>query len=358
MFYQMLKKILLFMEDLQNKNDVLIIAEAGVNHNGDFNMALELIDQASLAGAHYIKFQTFKASKITTLNAKKSEYQLKNQSIDETQYEMLKSLEIPLNWYPKLIDCCKKKNIKFLSTGFDIDSIDFLDKLNMPLYKIPSGEITHKKLLKHIASKKKNIILSTGMAEMSEINDAINVLTSEGINKEQITVLHCSTQYPTPLEDVNLLAMLDIKKRLNLKKVGYSDHTQGIEVPIAAVSLGAKVIEKHITLNKNLPGPDHKASLDPTEFKKMVEGIKSVSIALSGSGIKEPNSAELKNKNSIRKSLHYQDKLMIGTKLEERHFIALRPGDGVSPMQIDLFIGKRLKCDTDIYQKCNLNDIK
>ena len=356
MFYQILVIILLYMESQQNKNDILIIAEAGVNHNGDFSIALELINQASLAGAQYIKFQTFKTENITTLNAKKAEYQLKNKLIDESQFEMLKSLEIPLQWYPKLINHCKKKNIKFLSTGFDIESIDLLEKLDISLFKIASGEITHKRLLKHVASKNKNIILSTGMADMKEINEAINVLISEGIDKEQITVLHCSTQYPTPLKDVNLLAMLDIKKRFNLK-VGYSDHTQGIEVSIAAAALGAKVIEKHFTLDKTLPGPDHKASLDPMEFKKMVEGINSVSIALSGSGIKEPNNGELKNKISIRKSIYYKNNLIKGTRLEEKHFVALRPGDGISPMKIDFFIGKKLNNDVELYQKCNLKDI-
>ena len=343
------------METLRNKK-VIIIAEAGVNHNGDLKMALELISQASLAGAQYIKFQTFKAANITTLNAKKAKYQLKNKLIDETQYEMLKALEIPQNWYPKLIDHCEKKNIKFLSTGFDIESIDLLEKLNISLFKIPSGEITHKKLLKHIAGKNKNIILSTGMANMDEIHEAIAVLTSDGINKKQITVLHCSTQYPTPLKDVNLLAMLDIKKRLNIK-VGYSDHTLGIEVPIAAVALGAEIIEKHFTLDKNLPGPDHESSLEPKELKKMIKAIRNISMAIEGTGIKEPNLEELKNKQFVRKSLYYKSSLDKGTKIGENHLIALRPDIGVNPMEIDLFIGKKLKYDVELFQKLDYNDI-
>tara|TARA_B100001778_G_scaffold208497_1_gene172493 strand:+ start:314 stop:1360 length:1047 start_codon:yes stop_codon:yes gene_type:complete len=348
------------METQQNKQmakEVMVIAEAGVNHNGNFQNAIKLIDQAAFAGADFIKFQTFKARNLSTKKAKKAKYQIKSKSVDESQYKMLKALEVPLNWYPKIIKHCKKRGIKFLSSGFDCDSIDFLDKLNLMLFKIPSGEINHKTLLKHVARKNKNIILSTGMSTITEIREALDILISEGISKEKVTILHCTTQYPTALKNVNLRAMLDIKKRFKVK-VGYSDHTEGIEVSIAAVALGAQVIEKHFTLDKKLVGPDHKASLDPYELKKMIEGIKNVSQAISGSGIKEPTFDELENIESIRKSLCYLNRLPKGTIIKENHLIALRPGDTVNPMEIDSFIGKQLIRDVDIYQKLNKKDFK
>ncbi|MGD9494597.1 MAG: N-acetylneuraminate synthase family protein, partial [Bacteroidales bacterium] len=237
----------------------IIIAEAGVNHNGSIEMAKQLIDAAVTAGADFVKFQTFKADKLVSKSAKKADYQQRNiNDGNDSQFDMLQKLELNEEMHYELIAHCQKCGIQFLSTGFDIDSIDFLEKLDIPFYKIPSGEITNKPYLKHIASRKKPVIMSTGMANMDEINDALAVLIDNGVPKDQITVLHCNTEYPTPMEDVNLKAMLHIRDKLCVK-VGYSDHTNGIEVPIAAVALGAEVIEKHFTLDRNLPGPDHKA---------------------------------------------------------------------------------------------------
>ena len=242
------------------RNPVTIIAEAGVNHNGDFDKALKLIDVASEAGADFVKFQTFKANKLVTRHAKKAIYQQENTHNLNSQLEMLSNLEIPIDWYSKLLERCKEKKIGFLSTGFDLESIDFLEKLNLDLFKVPSGEITHKSLLRKIATKKKPVIVSTGMATMEEIKAAVRVLVDEGLTKDKIIVLHCTTAYPTPLDEVNLMAMKTLETELGLA-VGYSDHTLGTSVSIAAVALGAKLIEKHFTLDKNLSGPDHKASL-------------------------------------------------------------------------------------------------
>ena len=240
-------------------NNVLIIAEAGVNHNGELQKAIELIDAAAHAKADYVKFQTFKAEKIVNPTAKKAQYQVTNmQGEGDTQFEMLKKLEMGDDWYPILIQRCQEKGIHFLSTGFDQDSIDFLNDFEIPFYKIPSGEITNKPYLQHIARKGKDIILSTGMADLKEVKEAIEVIEAEGITRNRITVLHCNTEYPTPMQDVNLLAMNQMAEKLGVQ-IGYSDHTLGIEVPIAAVALGAKVIEKHFTLDRNLPGPDHAA---------------------------------------------------------------------------------------------------
>ncbi len=328
-----------------SQNKVLIIAEAGVNHNGELDKAIELIDNAAMAGADYVKFQTFKAEKIVNKNAQKAEYQKQNmQGESDTQFDMLKKLEMGLDWYPTLINRCNEKGIKFLSTGFDEDSIDFLEKFEIPFYKVPSGEITNKPYLQKIAKKNKDIILSTGMADLIEIKDALKVFIDEGIDKERITVLHCNTEYPTPMEDVNLLAMNHIANQLNVK-VGYSDHTLGIEVPIAAVALGAKVIEKHFTLDRTLPGPDHAASLEPDELKAMVSAIRNIELAISGSGLKEPSNSELKNKNIARKSLHLNKNLKQGEKIHREDLIALRPGNGISPMEIELVVGKVLRKD-------------
>ncbi|OOG68944.1 N-acetylneuraminate synthase [Algoriphagus sp. A40] len=326
-------------------NHVVVIAEAGVNHNGDLNKALRLIDVASEAGADFVKFQTFKAEKIVNPTAQKAAYQKDNMKDDEgTQFDMLKKLEMGEDWYPVLIERCLKKGIKFLSTGFDTESIDFLNNLNIPFYKIPSGEITNKPYLQHIARKGKDIILSTGMANLDEVKSAVEVIIQEGIGKERITVLHCNTEYPTPMEDVNLFAMNHIAKDLELK-VGYSDHTLGVEVPIAAVALGACVIEKHFTLDRNLQGPDHAASLEPLELKIMVQAIRNIEKAISGSGIKEPSSSEKKNISIVRKSLHFNHDVRKGQILRKEDLIALRPGDGISPMEIDDILGKELLND-------------
>lgn len=324
---------------------VVIIAEAGVNHNGDLQKALALVDAAAEAGADYVKFQTFKAEKIVNPNAQKADYQKKNmQGGEDTQFGMLKMLEIGEDWYPMLIQRCQDKGIHFLSTGFDVESIDFLNDLEIPFYKIPSGEITNKPYLQHIARKGKDIILSTGMANLQEIKDAVEVVESEGITRDRITILHCNTEYPTPMQDVNLLAMHHIARELQVK-VGYSDHTLGIEVPIAAVALGAVVIEKHFTIDRTLPGPDHAASLEPDELKAMVSGIRNIELSISGSGIKEPSESEKKNIAIARKSLHAKHDLSIGDVVIAENLIALRPATGISPMEIDSVVGKTVVQD-------------
>lgn len=341
-----------------NIKHVMIIAEAGVNHNGDITKALQLIDAAAEAGADYVKFQTFKAEKIVNPTAQKAEYQKNNMQGDEdTQFGMLKKLEMGEDWYPKLIERCQNRGINFLSTGFDTESIDFLNKLEIPFYKIPSGEITNKPYLQHIARKGKDIILSTGMSTLEEVRSAVEVIMHEGIEKARITVLHCNTEYPTPMEDVNLLAMNQIARELGVK-VGYSDHTLGIEVPIAAVALGAYVIEKHFTLDRNLPGPDHAASLEPEELKAMVKAIRNIEKAISGNGIKEPSKSELKNKEIARKSLHVTCNLTIGHILKEEDLIPIRPGNGISPMLINEVIGKELKIDLQANSQLLLEHLK
>jgi len=326
---------------------ILIIAEAGVNHNGSFELAKQLVDAAASAGADFIKFQTFKADKIVSKSAKKADYQERNTSDgDDSQYNMLKKLEMPDDWHIKLIEYAEKQGIKFLSTGFDEESVDFLDKLGSPLFKIPSGEITNKPYLKHIAQKSKPVILSTGMANMDEIRAAVDVLLKNGVEKSMITVLHCNTEYPTPMEDVNLKAMLSIQNELGIK-VGYSDHTQGIEVPIAATALGATVIEKHFTLDRNLPGPDHKASLEPNELKAMVSAIRNVELAISGNGVKEPSKSESKNKEVARKSIVAAHPIIKGEVYTEKNLTVKRPGNGISPMLWDDVIGKIAVKDFD-----------
>lgn len=324
---------------------VVIIAEAGVNHNGDLQKAIELVDIAAYAGANYVKFQSFKAEKLVNIFAQKADYQKNNmRDKDDTQFGMLKKLEMGDDWYPVLIKRCKEKGIHFLSTGFDLDSIDFLDELNIPFYKIPSGEITNKPYLQHIALKGKDIILSTGMANLQEVKDAIEVIEDSGISRDHIIVLHCNTEYPTPMDDVNLLAMHQIANELQVK-VGYSDHTLGIEVPVAAVALGAVVIEKHFTIDRKLEGPDHAASLEPAELKAMVSAIRNIELALSGSGIKEPSKSEIKNISIARKSLHAKHDLKMGNIITKDDLIALRPDHGISPMKIDAVLGKTLAQD-------------
>lgn len=316
-----------------------IIAEAGVNHNGSIETAKKLIHAASEAGVDYVKFQTFKAEKIAGKSAKKAAYQSRNTgNNDDSQYAMLKKLELSNEMHLELIEHCQQKGIKFLSTGFDEDSVDFLDKLNLDLFKIPSGEITNKPLLQHIARKGKPVIMSTGMATMPEINAAMQVLLENELKQEQITVLHCNTEYPTPMEDVNLMAMLTMQKELGVK-TGYSDHTLGIEVPIAAVALGASVIEKHFTIDRHMPGPDHRASLEPDELKQMVQAIRNVELAMLGSGKKEPSPSEQKNIHVARKSIVASKKISKGEILSPENLTVKRPGNGISPMMWDEVIG-------------------
>lgn len=339
------------------KTRVLIIAEAGVNHNGSLEMAKKLIDVAAEAGADYVKFQTFKADRLVSRKAKKAEYQEKNiNDGDDSQYNMLKKLELSDSMHTELIAYCAYRNIKFLSSGFDEESIDYLDSLGINLFKIPSGEITNKPYLQHIARKGKDVILSTGMADLDEIGDALNVFINEGLTKEQITILHCNTEYPTPMEDVNLHAMDTIQKAYEVA-IGYSDHTRGIEVAIAAVALGAKVIEKHFTLDRNLPGPDHKASLEPGELKSMVRAIRNIELAISGNGLKVPSKSERPNIAVARKSIHLQYDLKAGTILRYEHLIMKRPGDGISPMQIDIILGKMLAADLTADHKLTWSDL-
>ncbi len=336
----------------------IIIAEAGVNHNGDMDIARKLIDAAADAGADYVKFQTFKTEKLVSPKAEKASYQKKNTGDgDNSQFAMLKKLELSEENHHELISHCRKRNISFLSTGFDTDSIDFLDTLGIPFYKIPSGEIDNKPYLRHIAAKRKPVILSSGMSELDEIIQAIEVLEQGGITREMISVLHCNTEYPTPMQDVNLLAMCDIAKQLGVK-TGYSDHTLGIEVPIAAVALGAVIIEKHFTLDRNMPGPDHKASLEPAELKAMVSAIRNIELALSGSGKKEAGEGELKNRNIARKSIHIVSDLKAGHILKMDDLIMRRPGDGISPMEIDRVVGKKLLKDAAEDTKLLWEDIE
>lgn len=321
---------------------VLIIAEAGVNHNGDLDKALALIDAAGDAGADYVKFQTFKTEKLVHRDAKKAAYQIENTKEKSAQFEMLKKLEIPEDWYPKLMSRAEEKNIRFLSTGFDEESIDFLNELGCDFFKVPSGELTNKPYLEYIAQKGKPMILSTGMATLDDIENALMTLKNCGVSDQSISVLHCTTQYPTPMEDVNLKAMLAIRNAFNLD-VGYSDHTLGIEIPIAAVALGARVIEKHFTLDRALQGPDHAASLIPSELKAMISGIRNVEKAINGSGTKEPTPSELENRIAARKSIHLSKALNAGDRIRKEDLLMLRPGDGISPMEIDSVIGKTLK---------------
>jgi N,N'-diacetyllegionaminate synthase len=337
---------------------VVIIAEAGVNHNGDIRKAEQLIDKAADAGADYVKFQTFKADKLVSKEAPKAIYQQKNTAdSDNTQYEMLKKLELSEEDHTRLMQYAKYRKIKFLSTAFDLDSIDFLDSLNIDVFKIPSGEITNYPYLVHVASKKKPVILSTGMATMQEIQEAVVVLTDHGVPVKNITILHCNTEYPTPFEDVNLKAMLTIAERFQVS-CGYSDHTLGIEVPVAAVALGATVIEKHFTLDRNLPGPDHKASLEPSELKAMVSAIRNIEKAMQGNGIKEPSASELKNIIVARKSIHIARDIARGEILTSADLLMQRPGDGISPMKMNEVLGKKAAVTLKQGSKLSWNDLE
>ena len=324
---------------------VIIIAEAGVNHNGDINKAKQLIDKAVEASVDYIKFQTFKTELCISKNAVKADYQIENtQNSSESQLEMVKKLELSFDQFIELEKYCEQKNIKFLSTGFDSESLIFLAQLGVTIAKIPSGEITNLPYLRQVASLFPEVILSTGMATIGEIKDAVKVLTDNGVSKDKITILHCNTEYPTPMEDVNLKAMLHIQRELGLP-IGYSDHTLGIEVPIAAVALGATVIEKHFTLDKTLPGPDHKASLEPNELKAMISAIRNIEKAIGGSGLKEVSKSEEKNKPIARKSIVAATNIKKGDIFTPENLTVKRPGTGISPMQWDEVIGKEAKRD-------------
>ena len=328
---------------------VFIIAEAGVNHNGSLELAKKLIDVAVNAGADAVKFQTFKAEKLVSKSAQKADYQKETTNKNESQFNMLKKLELDINTHKELILYCENKKIMFLSTPFDHDSIDLLNELKLEIFKIPSGEITNLPYLRHIGSLNKKVILSTGMADIGEIEDALDILIDSGTKKENITVLHANTMYPTPMEDVNLKAMVTIGNTFDIK-YGYSDHTLGIEVDIAAVAMGASVIEKHFTLDKNMDGPDHKASLEPKELIQMVKAIRNIELAL-GSSLKKASKSETPNIKVVRKSIVAKIDIEIGSLLTEENLIIKRPGTGISPIRWDEIIGTIAK---DNYNKDDL----
>jgi N,N'-diacetyllegionaminate synthase len=316
----------------------LIIAEAGVNHNGDIALAKKLIAAAADAGADLVKFQTFIARNLVSKSAPKAEYQKNVTDPEESQQEMVRKLELSKENHLELIDECKRKGIGFFSTAFDLESVDLLEEFGSKFVKVPSGELTNLPYLRYLTRTGKPVLLSTGMANLGEIEAAINVIEQAGTPRAKITVLHCTTEYPTPMEDVNLRAMVNIGNALGVK-VGYSDHTSGIEIPIAAVALGATVIEKHFTLDRNLPGPDHRASLEPDELKAMVAGIRNIERAL-GDGIKRPSPSELKNKPIARKSLVAATDIKAGELFSVENLATKRPGTGVSPMLWDEVIGR------------------
>tara|TARA_B110000008_G_scaffold273960_1_gene309030 strand:- start:1574 stop:2569 length:996 start_codon:yes stop_codon:yes gene_type:complete len=316
---------------------VFVIAEAGVNHNGSIDLAYRLIDAAVESGADAVKFQTFKAENIVSRDANKADYQKHTTDPSETQFDMLKKLELDVEAHKQLITYCNEKNIIFLSTPFDHESIDLLNDLGLQTFKIPSGEITNFPYLEHIGALSKKIILSTGMSTLEEVGIALNVLINAGTPKGYITVLHANTMYPTPMKDVNLKAMLTIQKEFDIS-VGYSDHTLGIEVGIAAVAMGASVIEKHFTLNKNMSGPDHEASLEPVELKRMVISIRNIEKAL-GSSQKKPSPSESSNIQAVRKSIIANQHIKKGELLTDINLSVKRPGNGISPMQWNQVVG-------------------
>lgn len=327
-----------------NNKKVVIIAEAGVNHNGSIDLAYQLVDAAVEAGVDYIKFQTFKAEKLVTQDAPQAEYQTANTGLADTQLAMLKKLELSEEQHSLLIDYCKQKSIQFFSTGFDIESLEYLKSIGLSLVKVPSGELTNLPYLRTAALLFSEVILSTGMATMQEIKDAIAVFLDQGIAPEKITVLHCTTEYPAPFQDVNLRAMQTIANELHVA-IGYSDHTEGIAIPVAATALGAQIIEKHFTLDKTLPGPDHKASLEPHELKQMVQSIRQVEQALLGNGIKEPAPSEIKNIAIARKSIVAKKEIQQGEVFSEDNLTTKRPGTGISPMRWEDVIGQKANRD-------------
>ena len=318
---------------------VFIIAEAGVNHNGSIDLAKKLIDVASNAGADAVKFQTFKANNLVTKNAKKAIYQKDTMNIKESQFNMLKKLELNIEAHKELILYCNSKKIIFLSSPFDHESIELLKNLDLEILKIPSGEITNLPYLRHIGKLNKKIILSTGMSTIDEVKNALSILINSGTKKNKITILHANTEYPTPMEDVNLRAMVTIGKELDVN-FGYSDHTLGIEVDIAAVAMGASCIEKHFTLDCNMEGPDHKASLEPSQLKAMVKAIRNIEKAL-GSSIKKASKSELLNIKIVRKSIVAKTKIKKGEILTQQNLSVKRPGRGMSPMKWDDVVGTK-----------------
>ncbi len=336
-----------------------IIAEAGVNHNGSLEMAKKLIDVAVKAGADAVKFQTFKASKLVTANADKARYQIENTGTNESQIEMLRQLELSPNTHKELFSYCRQKNIIFMSTPFDEESVSMLDELGMGVFKIPSGEITNKPLIRHIAAKRKSIILSTGMSYLDEVEKAIgwiNEIWNKLDKKPQLTILHCVSNYPARIEDVNLSAIKTMEMAFGLP-VGYSDHTMGIEITVAAVAIGAKVIEKHFTLDRNMKGPDHKASLEPNELEAMVKAIRNVEMAM-GDGIKKPANSEIDTKNIVRRSLIAARDIKSGETISSNDVLIKRPGTGIPAEFKDKIVGMQLESDVNVDSVIRWEDLK
>lgn len=328
------------MKMTQEKRNITVIAEAGVNHNGDMQIACDLIVAAAKAGADVVKFQTFNSTKLASVNAPKATYQQNTTGTAESQLDMIRKLEIPLDAYPQLIAHCQRHNIEFLSTPFDLESIEILISLGVTTFKIPSGEITNLPYLRKIGSLGQTVILSTGMSTLEEVAFAVSILVQNGTPRERISLLHCTTEYPAPFEMVNLKAMLTMREAFpGIAGVGYSDHTQGIAVPIAAAALGATIIEKHFTLNRKLPGPDHRASLEPEELTQMVKSIRQVELSL-GNGIKKPTKAEIPNIAVARKSLVACRRIRKGELFSVANMTCKRPGNGLSPIYWDELIGR------------------
>lgn len=335
---------------------IQIIAEAGVNHNGDLNLAKKLIDCAAAAGADYIKFQTFRAEDTVSAAAQKAPYQIRNTSdTGNKQLELLRQLELNAAAHQELYDYCQAKKIKFLSTAFDEHGLDLLKKFNLDFYKIPSGEITNAPFLRYLAEQKKPLVVSTGMSNLLEIEAAIQVLEKSGCQRTNITLLQCTTAYPCPVDEANLTAMQELAKHFGTK-VGFSDHTPGIEVSLAAAALGASIIEKHLTLDRNLPGPDHQASIEPQEFVALVKGVRIIEKAL-GSGIKTPSTSERENSVIARKSIHLKKALKAGHCLSQADLVMKRPGNGISPMELDSVVGSVLKHDLPEEHQLQLTDL-
>lgn len=337
-------------------NRVIIIAEAGVNHNGDIKIAKELIDVASNSGVDYVKFQTFLTEEIVDINAPKADYQNDAIGSAKTQYQMIKELELPFEAFIELKAYCELKGVKFLTTAADLISLKKIAELNLDFIKVSSGEITNPLFLSQVARLNKPVILSTGMCTMAEIETAITILTSKNLNRNDITILHCNTEYPTPMRDVNLNAMKSIADAFKVS-IGYSDHTLGIEVPIAAVAMGAKVIEKHFTLDKRMIGPDHGSSLEPKELLEMVKAIRNIEAAL-GDGIKRPSISEAKNLNIVRKSIFLSQNIEKGELLTVENLTVKRPGDGIPAMHLPDLLGKPVNCNLIKGQKLDYKNIQ
>lgn len=336
-------------------NHTIIIAEAGVNHNGSLDLAKKLVDIAAMAGADYVKFQTFKTELIISESAEKAEYQIANtMNSVESQFEMVKKLELTESEFVEIYNYCIEKKIGFMSTAVDIPSLKFLSDLNLDYYKISSGEVTNYPVLRYMSLVNKPIIFSTGMSDINEIETAMNILTRNGKSVDDIILLHCNTEYPTPMQDVNLRAMKKLGEIFHTK-VGYSDHTEGIEVAIAAVALGAKIIEKHFTIDKNMEGPDHKASLCPEELIQMVKSIRNIEKSL-GSDFKSPSDSERKNINIARKSIFSFKHIEKGKIIEDEDLIALRPGYGISAIRWEEVVGKKATSDIKAFRMLTEND--